>query len=260
MLVLLAGCSGTGQPTAVPPSSAAPTLPPENPAPGDHDLALLDAEGTTRRFTVHAPPGYDPASGKKYPLVLAFHGQPGTAAEMVALSKLNPVADAAGFLVVYPDGIRDVTTVMALLDRLMAKWAIDPQRVHATGFSRGAAFTYELAEKHPQRFGSVAPVSGSGGEVKPLAAPVALLTFQGELDRLRSAFTITNSTWSKAAGCAGEQVRTITMENGPTHIYTSQCRGGTEHVVYSLTKMSHEWPADAGRLMLEFFTKHPRRS
>jgi polyhydroxybutyrate depolymerase len=258
LLVLLAGCSGT-TPSATPPvtpaASPSPTLPPENPAPGDHATAFFDHEGKVRRYIVHAPPGYQ--TGKTYPLVLVFHGSPGAAEDMPKLTKMNEVADANGFLVVYPHQMSETKMIAALLDHLTPKWGVDPKRVHVAGFSRGATFTYELAEKLTDRFGSVAPVSGTGGTGQPLSKPLSLLTFQGGHDRLKQGFTTTNDNWAKAAGCSGEKLTTITMENGPTHIHTSTCAGGAEHVVYDVTAMSHEWPADGSKLIWEFFKKHP---
>jgi poly(3-hydroxybutyrate) depolymerase len=49
------------------------------------------------------------------------------------------------------------------------------------------------------------------------------------------------------------------MQDSPTHVYTSTCREGTEHVVYSITGMGHTWPTEGSRLIWEFFSSHPRR-
>ena len=247
------GCAATDEPTSPMPTIEA-TLPPENPAPGDHALAFLPPEGAALEFLLHAPPGYAP--GKTYPLVLAFHGSeaPDT---LPGRTKLNEVADANGFLVAYPKEFPDTGAVAALLDHLIPKWGVDAKRVHATGFSRGATFTYDVAEKLADRIASVAPVSGSNPDGPPPSRPISLITFQGGADRLSQAWTGTNANWDRAVGCGNEQVRTITMEGGPTHIYTTTCPGGVEHVVYSVARMSHIWPADASKLIWEFFHKHP---
>lgn len=254
LLTLLAACS-TAAPATAPPASPAVTLPPENPAPGDHETAFIDAKGNVRRYLVHAPPGYQ--TTKTHPLVIAFHGSPGVAEEMPLLTKLNEVADAHGFLVVYPRHMYDTDVVGRLLDHLGPKWNVDPKRMHAAGFSRGGTFVYELAEKLPGRFGSVAPVSASGGTGKALAEPPSLITFQGGRDRLRQAWGITNADWAKGAGCSEAKIATITMEGGPTHVHNATCNGGAEHLVYDVTTMSHVWPAEASNLIWEFFTKHP---
>lgn len=57
----------------------------------------------TRTYLVHKPSCLPPAGG--YPVMLAFHGGGGRAAKMVSPMKLDPLADANGVIVVYPDGI-----------------------------------------------------------------------------------------------------------------------------------------------------------
>jgi polyhydroxybutyrate depolymerase len=255
LVALVTACS-PGSPTA-PGEPPAVTLPTENPAPGDHATAFLDSGGTARHYLMHAPPSY--RSGRTYPLVLVFHGNPGSADEMPAMTKMNEVADANDFLVVYPDQIFDTTTVAELLDHVGPKWNADPKRVHVAGFSRGGSLVYELAGKMPERFGSVAPVAASGGTDQPLSTPLSLLTFQGGMDRLRQAWNNTNVKWDTAAGCSGQTLTTITMENSPTHVYTSTCKDGNEHIVYSITGMGHRWPDDGSQLIWEFFARHPRQ-
>lgn len=269
----LTGCAGpdstagsdgaAGSDSAVSPAPGAASgspaaLPPERPAPGDHALAFRRSDGTRHDYLLHAPPDY--ASGKAYPLVLVLHGSPGTAAQARERTGMDAVADANGFLVVYPDQVTETATVAALIDHLIPRWGVDPRRVHATGFSRGATLTYELAQALPDRLASVAPVSGVAPEtdLAPLSHPVSLLTFQGGLDRLAQGFAGTNAGWQRAAGCRDERIRSIEMGGGPTHIYTMTCAGGTEHVVYSVTRMGHEWPPEAGELIWEFFRRHPR--
>ena len=47
------------------------------------------------------------------------------------------------------------------------------------------------------------------------------------------------------------------MKEGATSISSKTCAQGTEHVVYSITGMSHTWPAGASGPIWEFFAKHP---
>jgi hypothetical protein len=70
--------------------------------PGDHTL-MLDHGVAMRSAIVHVPPGYDPQTAS--PLVLNFHGFTQDASSQVLFSLMNPVADAHGFVVVYPDGL-----------------------------------------------------------------------------------------------------------------------------------------------------------
>jgi polyhydroxybutyrate depolymerase len=247
IVALAAACSSA-------PAATEPTLPPENPGPGDHALAIR-IDGQVREFLVHAPASYSTAG--THPVVLVFHGQPGTAAEIASLSKMSQTADSKGFLAVFPDRFTKPSEVASLIDHLVAKWRADPKRIHATGFSRGAYLTYQLAHQLTNRFGSVAPVSGDGATDKPLSAPLSLLTFQGTRDRLAQGFTVNNSNWAKAAGCRDETVATVPLGDATAHRYASTCANGSEHVVYSVVGMGHEWPPEASELIWDFFAKHP---
>lgn len=76
---------------------AAP-LPEINPS-GDYTL-IHDLR--PRRYALHLPRGRETEA--KLPLVVALHGAPGTPQNLEQNSGLNEKADAAGFIVVYPEG------------------------------------------------------------------------------------------------------------------------------------------------------------
>lgn len=250
LLVLTASCSGSAATT---PES---TLPPENPGPGDQSTAFLDETGAVREYLVHAPATYTPE--KTYPLVLVFHGSPGTPGQIAELSGMNDVADANDFLVVYPQSMFDTATVAALLDHLVPTWNVDPKRIHAAGFSRGGTLVYQLASAMPERFGSVAPVSASRNGTITLSHPLSLITFQGGRDRLQVAWRTLNAAWDAAAGCSDGSVTTTSMpDGGPTDVSSKTCASGTEHVVYSVSGLGHTWPAGASQIIWAFFSEHP---
>jgi polyhydroxybutyrate depolymerase len=256
LIALTASCSAASPPpTSGPSSSPTVTLPPENPAPGDQTTAFLDSKGSVRRYLVHAPATFTPS--KTYPLVVVFHGSPGTPEDMPELTKMNEVADANGFLVVYPRNMFDTAVFAELLDHFVPKWSVDPKQVHVAGFSRGGSFVYELAAAMPERFGSVAPVSAARNTNLPLSKPLSLIAFQGGADSLNVAWSTTNSGWDAAAGCSRDSLLKTTMQNSTTYVHTSSCKEGTEHVVYDISGMGHTWPADGSRLIWEFFAKHP---
>lgn len=208
-----------------------------------------------RQYLVHAPASYTP--DRPYPLVLVFHGRPGTPEEMVERTGLNDVADANGFLVVYPRNMFDTETVSALLEHLGPTWNVDPKRIHVAGFSRGGTLVYQLAMAMPDRFGSVAPVAASHNGAVSLAHPLSLITFQGRRDRLSVAWRTTNAAWDAGAGCSAENVTTISIQSGPTDVSRKTCAHGTEHVVYSVADLGHTWPAGASEIIWEFFAEHP---
>jgi len=49
--------------------------------------------------------------------------------------------------------------VIALLDEVMNKYAVDASRVYLTGHSMGGFGTWYLAYKHPEKFAAIAPMS-----------------------------------------------------------------------------------------------------
>ncbi len=53
-------------------------------------------------------------------------------------------------------------TVMALIDDVINRYALDPSRVSLTGLSMGGYGAWHLATRYPDRFAAVASVSGSG--------------------------------------------------------------------------------------------------
>ena len=133
--------------------------------PGDSTRTLTVGD-LKRSYLVHIPKSYDPK--KPTPVVLAFHGGGGNADSMVAFCGLNTKADAAGFIVVYPNGtgrlekvltfnggnccgyamtnkIDDVEFTRKVFDDLATSAHIDPKRVFATGMSNGGIMSNLLA-------------------------------------------------------------------------------------------------------------------
>jgi polyhydroxybutyrate depolymerase len=201
----------------------------------------LAVGGQTRTYVVHAPPGLDPH--KPAPVVLALHGATMTGPLMAWFSGLNVKADAAGFIVVYPNGtgrrssyfwnagtccgeaaqqnVDDVAFVRAVLDDLVTAYRIDPRRVYVTGMSNGAMMAYRLAAELSDRIAAVAPVAGTMacGECRP-TRPVPVLHVHGTEDEFvpfgggRGAKSISDvphrsvadtiATWVRANGCREE--------------------------------------------------------
>jgi len=162
-----------------------------------------------RAFDLHLPPTWDGTS--PLPVIFAFHGDTGNP------SCLVPVANAAGFAVVLPDGtgsrpLRNIRTWnagggfdgwnctsggacrsgiddMEYLDDLLAQVRriipVDDTRIHATGISNGGAISHRWACERPEILASIAPVGGAnqfeavGGTC---GGPVALLQIHGTAD------------------------------------------------------------------------------
>ena len=189
---------------AEPPIAAAARSPAVQPmAPGDHFRKLV-VDGLERSCLIHLPVGLDPA--KPAPLVLAIHGAAMNAHMMRGFSGMNAQADAAKFIVAYPNGTGlgnafltwnsgglgplrkepdDVAFFRALLDDLTSLLNIDPRRIYAAGMSNGGMMCYRLAAEMPDRIAAIAAVGGTLALTDPHPArPVPLIHFHGTDDRV----------------------------------------------------------------------------
>lgn len=261
-VLLLAACSAEGDPPREPEASSTPTvlLETDTPAPeptapdaGDHHLQITLPGGDERDYLLHAPPNLAP--GRPLPLVLVFHGLPGAPEDMVRITRFNELADDQGFLVVYPNYFA-VDDVAPLLDHLAGIWPIDPRRIYASGFSRGAATTYELTNEAADRIAAFAPVSGIAFGLEP-NGPTSLIAIQGAEDDFAPDFPTVNQQWSRAAECERAETTRTTFAARPTLRSAARCPAGTEHVVYRVERMGHAWPPQATRLIWDFFAAHP---
>jgi poly(hydroxyalkanoate) depolymerase family esterase len=117
-----------------------------------------------------------PAGRRPMPLVVMLHGCKQTIDEFALGTRMNLVADANGFAVVYPEqskhahphrcwhwydddetaGLGEARAVVSLVDALIEHHGIDPERVYLAGLSAGAGLASLLALHYPDRFAAVA--------------------------------------------------------------------------------------------------------
>lgn len=140
-------------------------------------------EGYERTYLVHLPTSYTGATD--LPLIIAMHGGAGNAYNMENISQLSVKADTENFIVVYPEGVKggffnisswnagwccgyasssninDVGFIDSLLNTLVGQYAIDTNRVYATGMSNGGFMSYRLACELSDRIAAIAPVECS---------------------------------------------------------------------------------------------------
>ena len=122
-------------------------------------------------------------------LILDVHGLTMSAAMEDANSQLRARGSAAGFVVVQPSatpappqsswGESDEPKVFDFLTRARAVYAIDPDRVHMTGFSQGGFMTWRFLCAHADVFASVAPAAAASNCAvvgNPAGAPACSFT------------------------------------------------------------------------------------
>jgi polyhydroxybutyrate depolymerase len=273
---LLAAVAGLGSAAGGLPAQSAPSG-----LPGDASRTIA-VGATSRSYLLHIPSAYH--AGRPTPLVLVFHGGGGHAAGIAPHTGFSRLADRAGFVVAYPEGLGgrwndgrgiaathdDVGFVRTLLDTLGAELSIDPRRVYATGISNGAIFTYRLACDLPGVLAAVAPVaggmpaelvSGCGREPAP-----SVLAFQGTADPLmpydgggagaRRVLSAERSIafWAGMAGCADSAVPAQprdSLRDGTRVQLRSYagCTAGRDVRLYTIEGGGHTWPGGppAGR-------------
>jgi predicted peptidase len=138
-------------------------------APGLHELTLAREGEPGIGYAISIPPSYSPSTPT--PLILALHygigsrDSTGVGADLVK-GIIGPALEELGAIIVAPDSVRgnwstseNEKAVNALLDMVMAHYAIDKKRVAVTGYSMGGTGSWHLAEKFPERFSAVLPIA-----------------------------------------------------------------------------------------------------
>lgn len=253
----------------------------------------ISSGGVIRTYRLHVPEGFQPANS--YPLVLNFHGSGSNALEEENLTDMSAEADAAGFFVVYPqglderwntgpgpDGQADRQFVRDLVAAISKQYPIDPQRIYATGISNGGGMANRLGCDMADLIAAIAPDAGAYNfwqDCSP-SRPVPVLAFHG-LDDLVVPYDggTPNSmeppiedwaaAWASRDGCSVEPVLSTPVKD-VTMTTWGKCQGGAEVILYTLAYHGHSWPGsptlpsiitsqavNATDLMWDFFQAHP---
>lgn len=156
--------------------------------------------GLTRSYRLHLPTNYTGTTA--VPLVFNLHGYTSNAFQQELYSEMNAVADTAGFIVCYPDGVNnawnsgftlpyysgvdDVGFISTLIDVLSGQYNIDAARVYSCGMSNGGYMSYRLACDLEDRIAAIASVTGSMTLIQQLNCncnrPVPTLQIHGTAD------------------------------------------------------------------------------
>jgi polyhydroxybutyrate depolymerase len=166
------------------------------PTPGDSQISLVSG-GRTRTALIHVPPA---AAGQSLPIVVALHSGGGLAPWFESYTGFSQIADAEGFIVVYPNGAGyqhfwtindhdpnapdDVGFVNALLDQIGSGYCTNPTRVYAFGVSNGGGMAVRLGCELAGRFAAIATIAGGYRSQPPCSpvAPVSVLEVHGTSD------------------------------------------------------------------------------
>jgi len=139
------------------------------------------SDGIWRSYRLYIPANYSSANAR--PLILNMHGLGSNAFEQQYYSNFMPIADTAGFLMAYPQGLtttvatvtstywnvgipltpntNDVKFLSTLIDTISNRYSVDKNRVYATGMSLGGYMSHYLALNLSNRIAAIASVTGT---------------------------------------------------------------------------------------------------
>jgi predicted peptidase len=170
-----------------------------------------DDNGTVLPYRLYVSPRLDPT--RKYPLVLSLHGAGGRGTDnlkQLAQSTAGWVCDEVQakhpcFILIpqCPTGVRWVDTpfrqgsyafdaapisdhfkaAKRLLDRIIAEYPIDRDRIYIMGCSMGGYATWNMIIRYPSLFAAAVPVCGAGDPGKAAAlVSLPIWAFHGAED------------------------------------------------------------------------------
>jgi len=147
----------------------------ETPKPASMDNLNVAAQSVSwtshANYLIFLPANYHDTDSRRWPLILFLHGigECGTNVWRTAIhGPINYVEKHPDFpfIVVSPQcPVGDKwsnETVLGVLDNVIARYAVDTNRIYLTGLSQGGFGVWNLATTYPQRFAAVAPISGGG--------------------------------------------------------------------------------------------------
>ncbi len=261
------------------PDASVPAEPacPEGPlGPGKYSFNI-DHNGRQRTYLLTVPSTLP----ERAPLVLNFHGAGGTASQHRFLTDLDPLAEAKGFVIAYPEGLEtpggregvsgstqsfdggsccsgtahdrdDVGFSRAVVADVQSRLCIDRTRVYAMGMSNGGFMAYRLACEAADIFAAAASAVGvlglAEGECNP-SRPISFLHLHGTADSLVPYEG--NQAWPGAResidvlarkdGCIGPPEITLQQGAVTCESYTN-CDGKADVTLCTIEGMDHCWP------------------
>jgi predicted peptidase len=168
LLALTACASAQPAATSAPPSAQMPK-----------QFQFTRTEHFEVNYLLFLPQGYEAKAEKRWPLILFLHGagERGTNVWKVATHgppKIVTSRPDFPFIVVSPQCPEHQTwskeALLALLDEITGKYAVDTNRVYLTGLSMGGYGTWDLGLAYPERFAAIAPICGGGQVISVLLA------------------------------------------------------------------------------------------
>jgi polyhydroxybutyrate depolymerase len=229
--------------------------------------------GVQRSYRVYVPANYTGASA--VPLVFNLHGYTSNALQQEFYSGMNSVADTAGFIICYPDGLNaswnsafqppyyggvdDVGFISVLIDTLQQNYNIAPTRVYSCGMSNGGFMSYRLACDLEDRIAAIASVTGSMSTTQltncNASRSIPILEIHGTTDAtvpytttaLSIGIDSLLSYWRVQNGCTAPVIRDTLPDlvqefSTVTTQWYKGCNDNVEVAHYKIQNGGHTWP------------------
>jgi len=149
-------------------------------------------------YLLFLPKGYGSNAQQKWPLIIFLHGmgERGDDLQLVkkhGIPKIVEQKEDFPFIAISPQCPEnsiwnaELESLNALLDDVVAKYAIDADRIYLTGLSMGGYGAWALAMAYPKRFAAIVPICG-GGDPKNVSVlkDVPVWVFHGAKDNVVS--------------------------------------------------------------------------
>lgn len=218
--------------------------------------AERQGKGTTKREKLGQREyvSYVPQNlGSKRPLLISCHGMNQDANYQKGMMDLQPIADTAKFVTVFPEGIdkswdiggsRDINYILKIIDVMVEKYDIDPGRVYLSGFSMGGMFTYHAMNKIADRIAAFAPISGytmGGVTANASVRPIPIIHTHGTADDVVTFNDVKSNLnkWIQHNHCPSTAQVTQKYRNAP-HITRHVWGPGDDGVEVVLMEMANK--------------------
>ena len=155
------------------------------------EKVFVPAEANSSNYLAYKPKGYE--QKKNWPLIIFLHGvgERGSDLEKNRFIGLALALDKGmdlPFVVICPQCPEKVwwnsTKLDNLLNQVIKKYSVDPNRIYLTGLSMGGFGSWSLGCQSPQRFAAIVPICG-GGRIQDAdkIKDVPLWAFHGAKDQ-----------------------------------------------------------------------------
>jgi polyhydroxybutyrate depolymerase len=224
--------------------------------------------GETRRYWLYVPSSYSP--DRAVPLVFSLHGFASNPSQQRWFSRLDALADKAGFIAVFPAGTGiplrwnagdspflgasradDVQFFRELIRDLTSTLCIDPTRIYATGLSNGGGMVNRLACELSDQITAIGGVAGAYSPVDcNVTRPVPVIAFHGTADEIVNYKGVTSmrlpgivgwaAAWAQRNGCSDSE--SIPAVGDVSGLRYTDCADDAEVVLYTIQDGGHTWP------------------